>query len=160
VVRESLSSSTPEELYDLESIQQAMVADSESLAVRSQAYRAPSTPTQLTVARVWEELLGKKGIGIDEDLFTMGGDSITALQILARTQDCFHTQLRPEILFTSSFTIEELSGHVDEQVIAQADPAELAALLQEMEGLSDEEVRTLLDQSNSERTEGGAEPEA
>jgi acyl carrier protein len=152
VATESLPpSSPPEELFDIESIQQAMAADSQSTAVAApQPYRAPSTPTQRTIAKIWENLLGRKEVGVDEDLFSVGGDSILALQILARTHESFHIQLRMDILFTTSFTIERLSHQVDEQMIAQADPAELAALLQEMEGLSEEEVRTLLDQANPE----------
>jgi acyl carrier protein len=146
-----------EDLYDLESIQQAMAADARPSAIASQPYRAPSTPTERTIARIWEDLLGRKEVGVDEDLFSVGGDSIIALQILARTHESFHIQLRIDLLFKTSFTIEQLSRQVDEQVISEADPAELRALLQELEGLSEEEIGTLLEESNSERADGPAE---
>ena len=146
-----------EDLYDLESIQQAMAADAQSSAIASQPYRAPVTPNERTIARIWEDLLGRKEVGVDEDLFSVGGDSIIALQILARTHESFHIQLRMDLLFKTSFTIEQLSRHVDEKVISEADPAEIRALLQELEGLSEEEIGTLLEESNSERAAGPAE---
>ncbi|MDX3025808.1 FkbM family methyltransferase [Streptomyces acidiscabies] len=47
-------------------------------------YVAPETETERLVAAVWEETLKLAPIGVHDDLFTMGGDSLTAAVICAR----------------------------------------------------------------------------
>ncbi|GLX29963.1 FkbM family methyltransferase [Streptomyces lavendulae] len=47
-------------------------------------YVAPETETERLVAAVWEETLKIAPIGVHDDLFTMGGDSLTAAVVCAR----------------------------------------------------------------------------
>ncbi|MGW0537449.1 FkbM family methyltransferase [Streptomyces sp. NPDC003032] len=47
-------------------------------------YVAPETETERMIAAVWEETLKAAPIGVHDDLFTMGGDSLTAAVICAR----------------------------------------------------------------------------
>ncbi|MFJ6770186.1 FkbM family methyltransferase [Kitasatospora sp. NPDC091257] len=47
-------------------------------------YVAPETETERLIAAVWEETLKVAPIGVHDDLFTMGGDSLTAAVICAR----------------------------------------------------------------------------
>lgn len=44
----------------------------------------PRTALELRLTRIWEEVLDRRPIGIDEDFFAMGGDSISAMTLLAR----------------------------------------------------------------------------
>ena len=44
-------------------------------------YRAPSTPEEERLVRIWESTLGVAPVGIDDDFFELGGDSVTAIQI-------------------------------------------------------------------------------
>src|SRR5262245_7722684 len=74
-----------------------------------QNYVAPSTPTHEKIAQIWRELLGRKQISIDDELFRLGGNSIIALQILARIYQLFQIELSMDVIFTTSFTIEQLS---------------------------------------------------
>ncbi|MEV1016766.1 amino acid adenylation domain-containing protein [Micromonospora sp. NPDC049801] len=50
-------------------------------------YSPPENPTQWTLTAVWSEVLGLAELGIDDDFFALGGDSISALQIIVRTRD-------------------------------------------------------------------------
>ncbi len=45
------------------------------------------------VARLWQQLLGIDRVGVDEDFFRLGGESLSALQILNRVQERFGVEL-------------------------------------------------------------------
>ncbi|GGX52917.1 non-ribosomal peptide synthetase [Streptomyces noursei] len=50
------------------------------------AYRAPRTPREEAMCGVFAEVLGLDRVGIDDDFFTMGGDSIRSIQVVARAR--------------------------------------------------------------------------
>jgi amino acid adenylation domain-containing protein len=51
----------------------------------------PRTALETKVAAIWSEVLGIEGLGVDDDLFDLGGHSLQAVQILARVEDTFAT---------------------------------------------------------------------
>ncbi len=48
--------------------------------------RPPQTETERTLAGIWRELLRLDRIGVDDNLFELGGDSIIAIQIAGRAR--------------------------------------------------------------------------
>ena len=44
------------------------------------------TPTERSLVAMWEQVLGTSGIGIHDDFFEIGGDSITAMRVAAKAQ--------------------------------------------------------------------------
>ncbi|MBV9772838.1 MAG: amino acid adenylation domain-containing protein, partial [Gemmatimonadetes bacterium] len=50
------------------------------------SYTAARSPAEEALARVWAELLGLERIGVDDDFFEAGGDSILAIQMVARAR--------------------------------------------------------------------------
>jgi amino acid adenylation domain-containing protein/non-ribosomal peptide synthase protein (TIGR01720 family) len=48
------------------------------------AYEAPGNRTEKTLAAVWQEVLGITNVGIKDNFFVVGGDSIKAIQIASR----------------------------------------------------------------------------
>jgi len=47
-------------------------------------YVAPGTPVEKAIADIWAEVLGLETIGIDDNFFALGGDSIRCIQVRAK----------------------------------------------------------------------------
>jgi len=47
-------------------------------------HRAPRNEIEVKLCRIWQDLLLRNQIGMDDDFFRIGGDSIFAIQLLAR----------------------------------------------------------------------------
>jgi NAD(P)-dependent dehydrogenase (short-subunit alcohol dehydrogenase family) len=77
------------------------------------AYREPQTDVQRQIVALWEEALGISGIGIDDDFFALGGDSVLAIQIVARARQ-LGLELSPQQLFGTP-TVAGLAAHISEK---------------------------------------------
>jgi amino acid adenylation domain-containing protein/non-ribosomal peptide synthase protein (TIGR01720 family) len=74
------------------------------------AYQPPETDLEKRLARVWAAVLGREPIGIDENYFSLGGDSIKAIQIVAQLyQEDLHLDVRDILQHP---TIAELAPRV------------------------------------------------
>ncbi|WP_193475548.1 condensation domain-containing protein, partial [Streptomyces griseomycini] len=49
-------------------------------------YRAPSTERERVLAAVYAEVLGVDRVGVDDDFFAVGGDSIRSIQVVSRAR--------------------------------------------------------------------------
>jgi len=47
----------------------------------------PRDATEKTLAKIWQEVLGRKEVGIYSNFFELGGDSILSIQIVSRARD-------------------------------------------------------------------------
>ncbi|MCI0397533.1 MAG: amino acid adenylation domain-containing protein, partial [Chloroflexi bacterium] len=74
----------------------------------AQAYVAPRTPAEKLLAPIWQEVLGIEQVGVHDNFFTLGGDSILTIQIVARANQA-GLQLTPRQLFQYQ-TIAELAS--------------------------------------------------
>ena len=72
----------------------------------------PCTETEKRVATIWSELLKVDGIGMHDDFFDLGGDSMTAVALLAHLHEIFDVDLELASLFDRP-TIASLSEAVD-----------------------------------------------
>ena len=50
---------------------------------------APGSELQAQLAKIWAELLDLKQIGVDQDVFALGADSIAVMQMISRLRECF-----------------------------------------------------------------------
>ena len=68
----------------------------------AQAFRPASTPLESALVAIVGEVLGvaAESIGIDDDFFSLGGDSVMATQVVARARDWLDT---PTVLVTDMF---------------------------------------------------------
>jgi len=70
---------------------------------------APRDSLEVNLVRVWEDILGTDGIGIDDDFFALGGHSLLAVRLMSRIAMEFHVHLPLACLFDSG-TIKHLSA--------------------------------------------------
>lgn len=75
-------------------------------------YAPPCTPSEERLAAIWNELLGKKHIGRDENFFHLGGHSLLAVRLTARINDAFQCALPVSQIFLSP-TIATLAAMID-----------------------------------------------
>jgi amino acid adenylation domain-containing protein/non-ribosomal peptide synthase protein (TIGR01720 family) len=62
-------------------------------------YRPPRTDTERALARIWAGVLGLERVGVDDDFFELGGDSILSLQILSRVRAGLDVRLPARAVF-------------------------------------------------------------
>jgi FkbH-like protein len=103
----------------------------------------PRTPLERELAELWAGLLNVWAVGIHDNFFDLGGHSLLAVQLLSRVRQIYSVELSLEVVYSGAFTVAELAKAVELKEIEQAG-GDYRELLKELEGLSDEEVRTLL----------------
>ena len=103
-----------------------------------------ASETEEKLARIWSELLGKPVSGSDDNFFDLGGHSLLAVLLLMRVREEFGIELSVDEVYSGSLTLGSLAAVIEARRLGAADPEEYQALLAEIENLSDEEVRALL----------------
>ncbi|MGW7537606.1 condensation domain-containing protein, partial [Amycolatopsis sp. NPDC054798] len=63
------------------------------------AYLAPRSATERTLSRIWADVLAVDQVGVDDDFFALGGDSLLCLRVIARLRTDFGAALPPRALF-------------------------------------------------------------
>ncbi|WP_143737500.1 phosphopantetheine-binding protein [Microbispora sp. GKU 823] len=117
-------------------------------AARPVAEVAGASPVEATVMRMWAELLDAAPASVSDGFFQLGGHSLRLVQFMARVRAEFGVELPFDTLYTTSFTVAEVAKAIEERQLADTDEEELAGLLDELAGLSDEEIDALLDSGN------------
>jgi acyl-CoA synthetase (AMP-forming)/AMP-acid ligase II/acyl carrier protein len=97
----------------------------------AEAFLAPRTPTEKSLASIWTKLLGINRVGSNDNYFELGGDSLLATQLVSQVRGVFEVELPLVELFRHP-TLAELAASIEEAIIEQ------------MEEISDEEAEQLL----------------
>jgi acyl carrier protein len=109
------------------------------------SYVAPRTPIEEQVAQIWSEILRLERVGIHDNFFDLGGHSLLATQVMARLRQNFQLDFPVRSLFEAP-TVAGLADVIVQYQIGLADDAALAALLAEVEQVSADEARNVLEQ--------------
>ena len=72
------------------------------------SYVAPVRPLHRQLVQIWEELLRVRPIGIKDDFFELGGDSLQALRLFDRIAQVYDKKLSLSTLFAGA-TIEDVA---------------------------------------------------
>jgi FkbH-like protein len=97
-------------------------------------------PTESRVAAIWAELLDFPPTSVHDNFHELGGHSLALVRFAVRVRDDFGVELPVDALFTDAFTVADIARTIREHESAGIDD-----LLAELERLSDDEVRDLLD---------------
>ncbi len=98
----------------------ALPAPSRGRPSLDQAYAPPEDPTQAELVHIWQGLLEVEPVGIRDDFFDLGGDSLLATAMLAAIEETTGVEASPSILLSGS-TIEHVAASLSRP--AESDPA-------------------------------------
>jgi FkbH-like protein len=104
---------------------------------------APRTALERDLVALWAELLNVEAVGIHENFFELGGHSLLAVQLLSRVREIYQVDLSLEVVYSGEFVVAELAKAIELKEIERSG-ADYRELIEELEGLSDAEVRALL----------------
>jgi amino acid adenylation domain-containing protein len=82
--------------------------------VAAREVKAPATPSEHAIARLFREILGAERVGVDDNFFHLGGHSIAAARLLARIRSELSAEIPLRTLFEDP-TVGALARRVDEQ---------------------------------------------
>jgi amino acid adenylation domain-containing protein len=87
------------------------------------AFAAPTTDAQKTLANVWADLLGIDRVGIDDNFFDLGGNSLLSIQCVAQLEG--HGLKLPIVKLYQHPTIRACAAFLEGDALATS-PAEMA----------------------------------
>ena len=79
----------------------------------------PYLGLQFQLIAIWEDVLGVRGIGIRDDFFDLGGNSLLAIRMLQRAEAACGKVILPSALFRRP-TIEHLAGEIAREVMNES----------------------------------------
>ncbi|MGH3638557.1 MAG: amino acid adenylation domain-containing protein, partial [Mycobacterium sp.] len=78
----------------------------------SDRYRAPTTRVEKIITGIYTQVLDVERVGVDDSFFDLGGDSISAMRVIAAINTAIDGHLDVRTLFEAP-TVSALSQHVD-----------------------------------------------
>ncbi len=119
----------------LDKVEEAPLPASRHVRPRlSNAYVAPGSETEETLTRIWQDLLGIDAIGVEDDFFNLGGDSLIGTQLITRVKAGFGVKLPMKSVYLHR-TIRSVSTVIEDALVSQASPEKLGEVLKQLEGL-------------------------
>ena len=104
---------------------------------------APRNAIEAAIAAIWCEVLGRQSVGVEDDFFLLGGHSLLAAQVVARIRQTFRCEL-PLRRFFGASTIADLAIVLVANEPRQGQVARIAALLERIDRMSEEERQALV----------------
>lgn len=77
--------------------------------------RAPATAAEEVMAGIYTQVLGVDRVGVDDSFFDLGGDSLSAMRLIAAINKALHVHLTVRTLFDTP-SVSGLSQQLDSQV--------------------------------------------
>lgn len=109
----------------------ALPAPTEQNMLRDQVCDQSSSATEQRVSAIVASLLGLERVGVSENFFYLGGNSLFGTQLIARLRDAFQVEVPLLGLFDHP-TVAELSAEIERLMVAK------------LEEMSEEEAQRLL----------------
>ena len=106
------------------------------------AYIAPRTPLEEEVVAAWTEILGLERVSVHDNFFEIGGHSLLATRVIILLRSKLGMNLSLRLLFENP-TVAGMASALMETLLEHAEEPELADMVSEVEGLSDEAARQM-----------------
>ncbi|MFE4645650.1 AMP-binding protein, partial [Streptomyces sp. NPDC056730] len=102
------------------------------------AYTAPRTPGEEVLAGIWQEVLGVERVGVEDDFFDLGGNSIQILQINSRIRTAFGVGFSVRAFYDSP-TVTGLAVAVEERILQELEDSIRQELYEQHESTEPQE---------------------
>ncbi|MFQ4144476.1 type I polyketide synthase [Chlorogloeopsis sp. ULAP02] len=113
---------------------------------KTTTYIAPRNEIEQQIAQIWQEQLGIEAVGVNDNFFELGGHSLLAVRIVSRLREIYQVELSLRTLLEAP-TLAKVASAITENLLQQAELEEMNQVLAEIEGLSLEEVKEQLSNS-------------
>ena len=107
-----------------------------------EAFVAPRTIIEEIVAHIWSDVLQLEKIGIHDNFFALGAHSLLATQMIARIRQLLGTELPLRAVFEAT-TVEKMTVMIIQEQSKQSNQEDVAAILSEVESLTDKAAERL-----------------
>jgi FkbH-like protein len=95
-------------------IVEAYKSNSNSNIIDSNNFAKAETKTEKTLTEIWERVLNMKPIGVRDNFFTLGGDSLIAVTLFVEIEEIFGKHLPLTVLIDSP-TVAAIAKHLDSE---------------------------------------------
>jgi acyl carrier protein len=86
----------------------------ESNVVESSMSAPPTTESEIKIAEIWQELLNRKRVGVNDNFFDLGGHSLLVVQLQSRLRKQLNCKISLIELFQRT-TVAALASYLDAQ---------------------------------------------
>jgi acyl carrier protein len=117
------------------------------IQVQTAPVASPNTGIEHTLAQLWQRILNVQHVGLDDNFFDLGGDSLLLVAVHSNLQKALGTEIPVTDLFEFT-TIRKLAGHLGKK---QPDRTELREAQQRAK-----RQREAFDRLRTHRSNGGA----
>lgn len=109
------------------------------------AFVSPQSVLEKDIAATWQKLLGIEPVGIYDNFFDLGGNSLMGTQLISQLRETFKIELPLRSLFEDP-TISGVSKIIEQERAAAkgGEMDKIADLLKQMESMSEEQAAALL----------------
>src|SRR5256885_4984817 len=76
-----------------------------------EGYRAPANPVEELLAGIYARVLGIERVGVDDSFFDLGGDSLSAMRVVAAVNSTMNAGLAVRVLFEAP-TVAQLAPRI------------------------------------------------
>lgn len=73
---------------------------------------APTTATETRLLSLWQDAFGSTDLGVEEDYFDLGGNSLVAVQLAVRVRDVFGVEV-PGVVVMEYPSVREMAAYLD-----------------------------------------------